>query len=520
MMLLRLAKQSKHLFPKSLNLQCGVSLSIGTAAGMAYCNERLDCSNVLTNWSNSHNCYPSQIYEPTSVADVERIVCDHHNRNRKIRCIGSGLSPNGLGFCDENESLIRLTDQDKILKVDGNKVKVQAGMIVQDFLDELRKLGLTMKNVASIREQQIGGLVQAGCHGTGASISPIDDHIVEMEMVTPGMGTLILSKRENPRLFEFAKCGLGAFGVVTNVTLECTEIYYLEELTYVVHMDELEQTHQRLLKQNLHLRYMWIPYTDHVVVVACKKVDKINSVAKVQTDLSIMQELYANCLEANKLPQEYLTWSMTELRDRLLELDNLNVDHIKKINQAELAYWKSAAGKRVDRSDEIVGFDCGGQQLVLEVAFPCDQKNSDLKFVQELIRNIEKHKIPAPAPIEQRWSASSKSCMSPAYSNRDDNAPISWVGIVQYLPSPVMELRNTTIAMFKSYSDLLVHHMKSYQAIEHWAKIEIPSDIESRKELKRRLGENYPLKEFNELRTQCDPKGIFANELVLLLKEE
>ena len=38
--------------------------------------------------------------------------------------------------------------------------------------------------------------------------------------------------------------------------------------------------------------------------------------------------------------------------------------------QAEADFWKRSEGYRTGWSDEILGFDCGGEQWVLEVAFP------------------------------------------------------------------------------------------------------------------------------------------------------
>lgn len=40
-----------------------------------------------------------------------------------------------------------------------------------------------------------------------------------------------------------------------------------------------------------------------------------------------------------------------------------------QVNAAEADYWRRATGTRVGWSDQILGFDCGGQQWVLEVAF-------------------------------------------------------------------------------------------------------------------------------------------------------
>lgn len=81
-------------------------------------------------------------------------------------------------------------------------------------------------------------------------------------------------------------------------------------------------------------------------------------------------------------------------------------------------------------SDEILGFDCGGQQWVSENCFPAGTlakpSMKDLEYIEELKQLIEKEEIPAPAPIEQRWTARSQSSMSPASSAAEDDI-FSWV---------------------------------------------------------------------------------------------
>lgn len=122
--------------------------------------------------------------------------------------------------------------------------------------------------------------------------------------------------------------------------------------------------------------------------------------------------------------------SFTELRDKIIALDPLNKDHIVKVNQAEALFWKKSEGYRVGWSDEILGFDCGGQQWVSENCFPAGTLSKpnmkDLEYMDELKLLIEKEEIPAPAPIEQRWTARSKSSMSPASSPTEEDI-FSWV---------------------------------------------------------------------------------------------
>lgn len=163
--------------------------------------------------------------------------------------------------------------------------------------------------------------------------------------------------------------------------------------------------------------------------------------------------------------------------------------------QAEAEYWKRSQGYRTGWSDELLGFDCGGQQWVLETCFhagtqtyasltvssssreaiqetitsclqvvaqpawrgarvqaaamalrltaagTCRQPSgADLAAMQELLQLIEDRRIAAPAPIEQRWSAASSSPMSPASSDAPEDL-FTWVGIIMYLPTEDAEER-------------------------------------------------------------------------------
>lgn len=41
-----------------------------------------------------------------------------------------------------------------------------------------------------------------------------------------------------------------------------------------------------------------------------------------------------------------------------------------QVNAAEAEFWRRSQGNRVDFSDRVLGFECGGQQWVNEVCFP------------------------------------------------------------------------------------------------------------------------------------------------------
>merc|ERR1712023_346710 len=149
--------------------------------------------------------------------------------------------------------------------------------------------------------------------------------------------------------------------------------------------------------------------------------------------------------------------NFAQLRDALLALAPLDRAHVIEVNQAEAAFWTSNQGYRVDWSDKLLGFECGGQQWVSEVCFPCgtleQPDGRDLAFMRDLLKLIEASDLPTPAPIEQRWTRSSRAVMSPAHSQSADDI-FCWVGIIMYLPTQVKEERDAITKRFWQYNKL------------------------------------------------------------------
>lgn len=453
----------------------------------------------------------------------------------KIRPVGSGLSPNGIGLA--RNGMVNLALMDKVLEVDKEKkqVRVQAGIRVQGLVDAIKDHGLTLQNFASIREQQIGGIVQVGAHGTGARLPPIDEQVVSMKLVTPAKGTIEISKEKDPELFYLARCGLGGLGVLAEVTLQCVDRQELVEHTTVSTMKDLKKNHKKILSENKHVKYLYIPYTDTVVVVTCNPISKWKGPPKFKPKysedeaLQHVRELYKESLKKyrveditskspDKQEPDINELLFTELRDKLLALDPLNKNHVLKVNQAEAEFWKKSEGYRVGWSDEILGFDCGGQQWVSETCFPAGTLSkpsiNDLEYIEELKKLIEKENIPAPAPIEQRWTARSQSLMSPASSSAEDDI-FSWVGVIMYLPTMDVRQRKEITDEFFHYRHLTQSQLwDKFSAYEHWAKIEAPKDKEELEALQARLKKRFPVETYNKARRELDPNRILSNVIL------
>ena len=70
--------------------------------------------------------------------------------------------------------------------------------------------------------------------------------------VTPALGTLTLSASDNPDLFKLGRVGLGALGIVSEVTLECMPTHQLhEKMCDATFSPSLPHTHTHTLACSL-----------------------------------------------------------------------------------------------------------------------------------------------------------------------------------------------------------------------------------------------------------------------------
>lgn len=411
-------------------------------ASPGYANEDDEEFTTILNWSGTHsvNVANKNYHEPETVEELEQIVAKCHKDGVSLRPVGSALSPNAVSF--NSDGMVSLVNLDRVLKIDkvNMTVTVEAGARVSQVIDALREHDLTLPNLASIAEQQMGGFVQIGAHGTGAKISPVDDFVRALTLVTPARGKVHLTPKDG-EIFQLAKVGLGCLGVVSEITMNVIPAHRLLEHKFVLTRSQAKEQINVLLKKHKHIRYMWIPYQDAVVVVtndpedenSTTKVEEANMARSETNSLTPLRDLLKELLKDSDEPltNELLEGKgIGELRDALLAFKPLDRDHIKLVNQAEAEFWRASEGYQVKPSDELLQFDCGGQQWVFEVCFPTGDYNAnngnDMAFMQDLLDNIERKKIPAHAPIEQRWSANSTSIMSPAHGL--DGSLHCWVG--------------------------------------------------------------------------------------------
>lgn len=452
------------------------------------------------NWSNSHSSSPKVVHRPETAREVEFVLSLHDSLRVPLGVVGAGLSPNGLGFAQSH--LVSLASMNRMLELDveNKQATFECGITIEDALEELRPFGLMLPNLASINLQQLGGFYSVGAHGTGRGLPPVEEQIVSLTVATPGLGVVEVD-RAHPH-FDFFKLGLGLLGVVTKVKVQLVDVYRMRQTKRVFAVDEFsKEQFADLVMRNEHVKFMWIPHENKTVACYSNRVENEPPTEGLSLEpcLREMRDLYFK--QTGKRTAET---SFADLRALLLQGKSLDYEAVREINRAECKFHEHTQGDEVATADKFMAFDCGGSQLVFEFCLRFDPEQClDYVLVRRLLERIGELKLPAPSPIEHRFTASSRARMSPAF-DPDPNQVFSWIGVVMYLP-PGDNLGEIT-AEFNRYCDVVkqVCGEVGAEVRVHWAKLEVDQDGPQRQELARL----YPVREFNELRAEVDPHSV------------
>jgi FAD-linked oxidoreductase len=127
----------------------------------------------------------------------------------------------------------------------------------------LQARGLSLANMGDIQAQTVAGAIQTGTHGTGRDIGGMAAQVAGLELVLAD-GTIASCSADSPGdgLFDAARVGLGALGVVTAVTFRVVPAFLLEAREEPMQWSEVISRLDELTSENEHFEFYWFPHTE------------------------------------------------------------------------------------------------------------------------------------------------------------------------------------------------------------------------------------------------------------------
>lgn len=195
------------------------------------------------------------------------------DRREPLKVVGSGMSFSGVQMSAQQGHIISVDRINEIISIEpysdgsGALVEVGAGIQLRELCRLLELRGLALINLGATASQTIVGAATTGTHGTGAAIGGLAASIYALKIVDANGNILKASADENKDVFDAARVGMGAVGIITSVTLKTVPIWKMKKYSLSYPLDQLLADLPSLMKSFDRLQWSWLPYTNDATVL-------------------------------------------------------------------------------------------------------------------------------------------------------------------------------------------------------------------------------------------------------------
>ncbi len=406
-----------------------------------------------TNWAGNQSHDVVAVDHPASLEDVIACVTTAAVNGQRVKAVGSGHSFTGIGLTDGRclvlDRLSRVLDVD----ADTGLATVEAGITLASLNDALAEAGLAFPNLGDIDRQTISGAIATSTHGTGAEWGGLATFVDGLTIVTAN-GTARHVDTTDPDLLSIARVGLGALGIVADVTLRCVPAFELHCTEAPIVLEQMIEAWDEAIARHDHFEFWWVPSTDWVLTKA-------------------------NLRDESTKPG----WD-PPIEDRVISRRGLTILGL-------LGRWQPEGDRPhvvqfSDRSDRIFCSPRETPFYEMEYSIPAEHAMHALREVRQ---QIESHEWGIRFPVEVRVTAADDVALSTAHGR-----PSVYIAVHEWDDRPYLEYFREVEAI-----------MRELEGRPHWGKLH--------NRTAEQLAPLYPKwDEFQAVRRDFDPTGMFSND--------
>lgn len=422
------------------------------------------------NWARTEEVRPLRVERPATPEAVQRAVQAAARSGLRIKPVGAGHSFTGIAVAPGVQ--LDLTDLAGVIDADvaTGRVTLAAGTRLHQLPGLLAPYGLALPNMGDIDRQTIAGATSTGTHGTGLGFGGLATQIVAAKLVTGAGELLTVSETERPELLPAVRLGLGALGVLVEVTLQLVPRFVLHAVEEPEPLDAVLDEWQRRVHDADHFEFYWFPHTATALTKTNTRLpgdakrSPLSRVSRWLDDEVLANGLYrAICAAGRVAPR--LTPSLAAL-----------VDSATKITgDRDFSDFSPA----VFTTHRAVRF------REMEYAIPLEAVPSALDEVRGL---IERKRWNISFPVEVRAAASDDNWLSTAYGRET-----GYIAVHRYFREDHREYFAGVEAI-----------MRGYGGRPHWGKLHTQNA--------ETLREVYPrFDDFLRVRDELDPERRLGN---------
>ena len=225
------------------------------------------------NWAGNVTARPRRVASPGSAEEVAAEIRLAAADGLAVRMTGTGHSFTPAAVTDG--VLLRPDRLTAIRAVDGaaGTVTVEAGCPLRVLNTELLARGLSLANMGDIQVQTVAGATQTGTHGTGRDVGGMAAQVAGLELALAD-GRIIQCSADSAgggvshpdgspaNVFDAARVGLGALGIVTAVTFRVVPAFLLEAREEPMAWSQVISQLDELTADNEHFEFYWFPHSE------------------------------------------------------------------------------------------------------------------------------------------------------------------------------------------------------------------------------------------------------------------
>ena len=179
------------------------------------------------NWAGNYAFKAENLYEPSTVEEVQELARELGQQ----KALGSKHCFNDIADCPKNQISTRKLNKVVGLDKENKTLNVEAGARFGDFSKELHAQGFALHNLASLPHITVAGACATATHGSGVRNGNLATAVKAIELVMPN-GELKNLDKSNPEFYAIV-VGLGAFGVITKLTLDVQETFDVQQNVFL-----------------------------------------------------------------------------------------------------------------------------------------------------------------------------------------------------------------------------------------------------------------------------------------------
>ena len=214
------------------------------------------------NWARSASVRPVRVERPRSPEGVQRAVIAAVHHGLTVKAVGAGHSFTGIAVAPG--VLLELDDMQGLVSADAatGRVTLLAGTRLHRIPALLAPFGLAMENLGDIDRQSISGAISTGTHGTGAGYGGLATQVVGLTIITAAGEFLRIDEQQNSELLPAAALGLGALGIIVEVTLQCVPRFVMHAVDEPLPLEDVLDQLESHVSASDHFEFYWFPHTD------------------------------------------------------------------------------------------------------------------------------------------------------------------------------------------------------------------------------------------------------------------